>query len=190
MKIDRQTKLILLQLIRPVIAVVLAAIAVHFISAQIVATSKQINEKRTLYATLERRTETVGSIEKDFELVGENAIEIMEHAFPPSNNILEFIVATEVLASKSLVAQLMTFGTPVQFIKNGVETSAVSVSSIDIGININGNASNVIKYFTGLEKLQYLTSVTNLQITSGAPAGWESAGNVVAKGKLYAKSAE
>lgn len=190
MKINEQLRSILFQLIRPAIAVALAAVAINFISAQIVATSKQINEKRTLYATLDKRAETVAKIEKDFESVGENAIETMDRTFLPADNILEFIEAMEGLASRNSVSQSLIFGTPTQFTKKGEGTSAASISTIDLNLNLGGNASNMVKYFTDLEKLPYLTSMTNLQITSNAAAGWESAGNIVAKGNFYTKSPE
>src|SRR3989344_771262 len=188
MKINKQLALILLQLIRPALAVTLALIAVNFISGQMVITSKLIQEKRTAYATLERRIEAVEIIKKEFARVPQNTLERMQAVFPPSDNIIGFIVAIESLASRSFVGQNPSFGTPTQFAKKGEGTSAADISSIAFNLSLTGNAANIVKYLAGLEKMPFLTSISDIQITSGGVNGWESSASEIGRGMFYAKT--
>src|SRR5690349_18709550 len=126
MKIDRQIRSILIELIRPTIAVIFAVFAVALTSSGINSTVQDIKQKRTIYATLERRVETVGQLQKDLDSVGAtDAISKMQDAFPPSDNIIGFVTATESLASKTSVNQTLNFGTPAPAFTKGDDGTAV-----------------------------------------------------------------
>lgn len=182
-------KLILIASIRPALIVIIAIAVVAFISGRIVAITDMMIERRTAYAVLERRAETINKIREDFDSVGLDAIDKMEATFPPSDNIIEFILAMEALAESAGVQQTLTFATPTPFMVKGEGENAADISSINFSASLNGGADTLLEYLEGIENFPYLTRVLELQITS-AGGDWESGASVSVRGVFYTKTIE
>src|SRR3989344_740787 len=140
----KQTIQILVLLARPAAAITVAVIAILFISQQINGITESAKERRTLYAILQRRTETVDKIKADINLAGDTNIKKLEDAFPLSDNIIDFIVSLDNIAAKNTVKQTMNFGTPTPFFKKGDGATAISIASITYGTNVTSGISALI----------------------------------------------
>lgn len=180
-----KTKRILFALIQPSIAMILAFTVVNIISMQMTATVESIQEKRTAYAILERRAETIEAIKDDFATISPNAIAEMESVFPPTDNIIGFIVWVEGLAPENNKPTL-NFGSPRPFISS----EALDVSAINYNMSFSGNASTLLGYIETFETAPYLTATRSVTINASGANGWETNATMNIQGDFYAKTIE
>lgn len=181
-----QLRNILFELIRPAVFIVLTIVAISFIAGRINRISEMVKERRTLYAVLQQRTETVDKIRADFANISNASISRMENAFPAADNINDFIVAMESLATASGVKQILNVGTPAAFKRYGEGKNMLAVSSITFSATMTGTVSQLLRYFRDFEALPYLASISQLTVTSPV-SGWEGVNSVSVSGILYTK---
>lgn len=155
-------------------AIAVAAFVIIFTGKQIGKISDSLAEQRTATFILEKRSETISRLAKDFETVG-NADEKIKNAFPPVDNILDFVAALENLSVQNSIQGTYSFGTPSE-----------AEGFIDYGLNINANIFSLINYLKSFENLPYFTGISG--ITLGAQSnGWEGNSSVSLRAKIYTR---
>ena len=158
-------------------------ISIFFFSKEMTRISDTVALNHKLEKELKQRTELLGILEKETQVVGTNDQKI-ENAFIPSDNILAFINALDALALKENIKQAYHFGTPT--------ASSVSapfpIATISYGNSITSNISGIINYLKEFEKLPYFTKIDNIAITSQDKAGWSAQSTTSMQAILYTKS--
>ena len=152
-------------------AAVVAAIIVVFSGQQIVKISNSLAEQRATAFILEKRSETITQLKEDFKLVGD-ADKKIENAFPPADNVLEFVAALETLANQNGVSQGLSFSAPVE-------------GSVDYTIAIGGHIFILINYLKNFEKIPYFSAISSVSLN--APGGWEGNSTISLKAKVYTR---
>lgn len=147
-------------------AVLFASGAISFFAWQIDHISASLSEKKKLSFILEKRTETIALLKKNFAQM-ENPEERILSAFVPSDNILPFVSTLESIASESGLVQQLRFGNPTSF-SEGI----IPISKIDFSANASGNINTLINYVTRIEALDYFVGITSISVTAPAE-GWE-----------------
>ncbi|MBI4812412.1 hypothetical protein HY798_03170 [Candidatus Falkowbacteria bacterium] len=160
------------QLLRAGAVIFVAFLAIIFFSRQISKISRSIAEQRSLSSVLEKRNDTLAQLRKDFEVIDGFDAKI-ENAIPPVDNILDFVSSLEDLAETNSIDQTLSFESPVS-------------SSINYGINLNGNIISLIKYLKSFEKLPYFTAISSINLS--APYGdWNGNSSVSLRAKVHTK---
>ena len=156
------------------VAIAVAASIVIFTGEQISKISNSLIEQRTAAFILEKRSETISRLAKDFVTVG-NTDEKIKNAFPPVDNILGFVATLENLFVQNSIQGTYSFGTPSE-----------AGDYIDYGLNINANIFSLINYLKSFENLPYFTRI--LSIGLGAQGnGWEGNSLVSLRAKIYTR---
>ena len=139
----------------------MAILLIIFFSQQIVKISNSLFEQRATAFILERRNDAIGQLREDFKAIGESDNKI-KNAFPPADNILDFISAMETLANSHSIPQSLRFG-------------ALAGDYIDYNIQLNANISIFINYLKSFEKLSYFTSISGISLSSSGDLMGDSA---------------
>lgn len=164
-------------------AILIAITASYFLAREIIKISDAVIQNRRLATTLEKRTEIFSTLARNTHIIGTNDM-LIDNAFIPSDNILEFISALESLALKNGVTQSFRFENP---IPAAISTS-FPLSTIGYSNNLSINVSNLTNYLKDFEGLPYFTKINSLTITSGDATGWRGASNVLIGATLYTKT--
>lgn len=155
------------------IAIIISLIVTGLLSRQIAHLSSDTQKNRLLASALEKRTDLFTAIKRDSDLIGANDI-LIEQAFIPSDNILEFVAALESLALKNGTAQAFHFDVPT--------TSAISapfpLATVAYANSLSGNLSSFSNYLKDFERLHYFTKIESLNISSQEKSGWRGAGTM------------
>lgn len=164
---------------------VCSIIAVFFLSQQIDKVSKAAVQNRQLADKLSKRTELFSVLAHDVAILGTNDA-ILERAFPPADNILEFILVLENTAFKNGVTQSFHFGNPV----GAPDAAPFPLSTIDYQNTLTQNITSFSKYLKDFESLPYFTRIDGISFTSqDATLGWNGTGTASYRAVLYTKTA-
>lgn len=164
-------------------AVGIASIAVFFLAREIEEISGVIAQSRRVAAELESRTELFASLKRDDEFIGTNDT-LIEHAFVPSDNILEFVSALESLTLKNSTAQNFRFDSPA---KEQSLASSFPLASISYTNTLAANSYTLSNYLKDFERLPYFTKIDSLSVSSQDPAGLRGASSASFHATLYAR---
>lgn len=166
-------------------AVGITIIVLLFFTKKIELITSTVIKNRNLVSMLEKRTELFSTLKRDTLLVGTNDKQI-ESAFPPADNILEFISVLDSLALKNGVTQSFHFDnpTPASDITAPFPLSIIGYSNSISG----GNVSFLSNYLKGFEGLPYFTKINSLNITSSDETGWHGASTASFRAVLYTKA--
>lgn len=148
-------------------AITVSLIITWFLSQQIIRISDDALKNRQLSATLEKRTETFALIKRDTDFIGTNDI-LIERAFIPSDNILDFITTLENLALKNGLAGSFHFDTPIP----STVSAPFPLASVSYSNTLSGSVANFSTYLKDFEQLPYFTKIENLSISSLDISGW------------------
>lgn len=154
-------------------SVIVSLVVVGFLSQQITKLSDDVLKNRKLASALEKRTEIFASVKRDTELVGTNDT-LIERAFIPSSNILEFVAALESLALKNGVTQAFHFDTPTP----SPISAPFPLAVVTYSNSINGNLQAFSNYLKDFERLPYFTKIDGIRISASEAAGWRNTGTM------------
>ncbi|MBI5147849.1 MAG: hypothetical protein HZA37_01720 [Parcubacteria group bacterium] len=168
--------IILRNFLKALFAAAAAFAVAFFLGEQIVKSGNSVVEQQTLLFILEKRTDVLSQMRRDFEIIG-NADETINQAVPSAENILNFVAALESLGVRSGVSQSFRFGTP----------TPIPGDFQEIGYDLSVAASlpAMIAYFENFEKLPYFTDIAGFSVSS--VGGVESAGTAQIKSKVYVR---
>jgi len=156
-----------------ILAIITAASSVWILSQQITRLSEDVQKNRSLASMLEKRMELFASVKRDTELVGTNDV-LIERAFVPLNNILDFVAMLEGLALKNGVTQAFHFENPVP----STIPIPFPLAMVPYSNSLNGNLASFSNYLKDFERLHYFTKIENLSISTQSKTGWRDAGTM------------
>lgn len=156
-----------------ILAVVVAMTVAGLLSQQITRLSDDVQKNRRLASALEKRTELFGVLKRDTELVGTNDM-LIERAFIPSDNILDFVTTLEGLALKNGVTQSFTFSNPAP----STVSAPFPLAMVAYSNSLNGDLASFSSYLKDFERLHYFTKIENLSISAQSKTGWRDMGTM------------
>lgn len=168
-----------------ILVAIASLIATGILSQQITRLSDDVLKNRRLASALEKRTELFASIKRDSDLVGTNDL-LIEQAFVPSNNILEFISTLESLALKNGVTQSFNFGNPVP----STISAPFPLAMVTYSNSLNGDLKAFSNYLKDFERLHYFTKIESLSITAEDKTGWRGAGTMTFQASIQTNATQ
>jgi Tfp pilus assembly protein PilO len=154
-----------------ILAIGAAVLAAVFLSQQITRLSDDVLKNRKLASALEKRTELFAAVKRDTELVGTNDV-LIEQAFIPSSNILDFVATLESLALKNGITQAFHFDTPTP----SPISAPFPLAMVVYSNSLNGNLKGFSNYLKDFERLPYFTKIESLSISSSGKTNWRDTG--------------
>ncbi len=167
------------------VAASLASLSVWFLSREIERVADGVVQNNRIASTLEKRTDLFMVLQRDAEIVGTNDI-LIDRAFIPSDNILEFVSVFDSLAIKNSVSQNFNFDIPT----SSTVASPFPLSTVTYGNTISINLLTLSSYLKDFERLPYFTKIESLSMSSQDPAGLRSSGTASFRAVFYAKTSE
>lgn len=166
--------------------VVLVALgAITFLSHKITETADAVVKNQTLAKTLAERTALFTTLKRDSEIVGTGDAAI-EHAFIPSDNILDFIAGLETLALKNNTTQAFRFETPVV---TSID-APLPLATISFSNSLATNALTFSNYLKEFERLPYFAKIESFTISAQDKTGWRGASTATYRATLYTRSSQ
>lgn len=156
---------------------------VIFLAQSIERISTTAVKNRQMARLLEQRTELFTTIKNEVEFIGENGTRI-ENAFVPADNILPFVAALEGLSITNATPQSFRFGTPV----SSTLSATFPLATISFSNTISANLLTLESYLKQFEKLPYIATIDNMNISSGDIAGWRGAITASFNATLYSRA--
>lgn len=166
-------------------AIGIAILSVWFISREIASVSDTVVKNRQLAEKLGHRTMLFSVLARDADIVGANDA-VIERAFQPAENLPEFIVVLDNLASKNNTTHSFRLAS----FASAPQTAPFPLSSIEYQDSVSLNIYSFIKYLKDFESLPYFTKINNLSFTSQGSTGWRGAGSASFSATLYAKTSQ
>ncbi len=162
-----------------------ASLTVWFLSREIERVTNEIIQNNLLANKLLKRTELFSALKRDADIVGTNDI-LIDRAFIPSDNILEFVYVFENLAIKNSVTQNFSFDnpTPTTF------DSPFPLSTVTYRNTLSTNIFTLSSYLKAFEGLPYFTKIESLNMSSQDVAGLSRSGTASFHAIFYAKTSE
>jgi Tfp pilus assembly protein PilO len=177
--------LILRHLLIALLVICACSIAILFLSRTIEKISSSVVQNRKLASALAERTALLSQLKHDAEIVGSNT-DTITHAFPPSDNVIEFISALESIALKNGVSQTFRFSSPIP----ANLASPVPLSTVNYQNTLTVNFPTFIQYIKDLENLPFFTTVDGITITSQSPQGLQGVTTAAINATLYTRSTQ
>ena len=165
--------------------VIITVVIVSTLAYQIKNISNDVIKSRALTMATEKRIELLTTLNRDTQLVGNNAT-VIDHAFISSDNILDFISNLEKIAIKNATTQGYHFDNPAPA---GI-TAPFPLSTVNYQNTLAFSSPSFISYLKDLEGLPYFTKITNFNITSQDKLGWLGASSISFNAVLYTKTAQ
>lgn len=163
--------------------VLCTSIIIMFLSNQITKISDSVVQNKKLANKLAERTNLLDKLKQDVDVVGNGDV-LINNAFVPTDNIIDFISALESLAIRNSVIQAPTFNSPTET----TISAPFPVNIINYHNSLSGTISTFIKYTKDFEKLSYFTKINGFNISSQSPLGIEGASTVSFDATLYTKT--
>ncbi len=167
------------------VAIFIASVAVWFLSREIERIVNEVVLNHRLASTLAKSTELFDILRRDASIVGTNDI-LIDSAFIPSDNILEFVSIFESLAAKNSISQNFNFDT----LTPAPIASPFPLSVVAYSNNLSTNISTLSKYLKDFESLPYFTKIESLSMSSQDVAGIRGTGTMSFRAVFYAKTSE
>lgn len=164
-------------------AVVVSLIATSILSQQITRLSNDTQKNRLLASTLEKRTELFTTIRRDSEIIGTDDT-LIEQAFIPSDNILDFVSALESISLKNGTLQAFHFDNPTP----GTVSAPFPLATITYSNSLSGNLAAFSNYLKDFERLHYFTKIESLSISAQDKSGWRGAGMMSYRASIQTKA--
>ncbi len=160
--------------------VLLCLICIILISEEIEKVADSVAKNRKLASSLEQRTTLLTQLTKDASLIGNNQT-IINHAFVPSDNIIEFISALESIALKNGITQTFRFSSPV----SAAIPAPFPLNTISYQNTLTTNLPTFIQYLKDLENLPFFTKVDNIAIRAESAEGLAGVTSSVFNATIY-----
>jgi acetolactate synthase small subunit len=178
-------EIIVRQTLIAIAAIILALGISIFASRAILKISNSLQEKTRLSKMLTMRVENIQQLKKSLALLGENDKKIIA-IYPPTDDILDFVSATESIAKQNSLKQTLRFGD----FMSAADTGIVSISRTDYTINLNGTITTLKAYLEQLEKIQFVAKIGSVNLLAAPPNGWNGDSTITINGSLYAQQTQ
>lgn len=168
-----------------VMVVVPTIIAIVFLSRQIDQISTRTANERQQEEKFERHTGLFSALARDLAIVGTND-RVIEQAFPPTDNILPFTFALEMISSKNNAHESFHFDTPIA----STEMTSFPLSIVGYQNSLSLNINSLSSYLKEFERLPYFTKIDGLSFVSSDASGWQTGGTANYRAVLYTKTSK
>ncbi|OGM93723.1 hypothetical protein A2524_01310 [Candidatus Wolfebacteria bacterium RIFOXYD12_FULL_48_21] len=165
------------------LAIAIAGTLISIIGARITKMEVTLNEKKAMTIALQKRSETTVALRNAFAVIGDSDRRIAD-AFPATENVLDFVTATETLGNQNSMQQTIRFDAPGQPI---VETESITIIPVKYTITANGTITTLANYARQFEELSYFVGIRSITISTGSQKGWEDSSTITIQGTLYTK---
>jgi Tfp pilus assembly protein PilO len=162
--------------IKAVVALTLSIITVSIIGGQIEKIGNSLITKRSLAFVLERHSDVMEKLKKDFAEVGRGE-EVVKSALPPVDNIAIFIDAVNNLQNITGLQQSATFGEPVL---------SQDMYIINFNLGLQAGMGQLVKFLQNFESLPYMAQIDSVTI-SGGGQGIQNSSTIYMPARFYAK---
>lgn len=162
---------------KSILAIGFAILVINFSTEKITTISTSLEQKRILTFSLERTTQTMYDLGKDFEEIGVRE-QMLYDALPSIENILSFVSALEKLGEMEGISQRTTFG-------NAAPQG--EFYQIPISITLNGDIDSFISYLEAFESLPFFSAITSLDIKAQSSGSWKNRSTITLQVIFYAK---
>lgn len=162
-----------------------AILIIIILSKEITKISDNVVKNQKLANMLTERTTLLEKLKQDVNIIGTNDM-LINNAFIPSNNIIEFISALDSISLKNSITQAFHFSSPVE----STISSPFPISTIDYNNSLSSNLPTFIRYTKDLEKLPYFTKINSLNITSQDATGIQGNSPISFQATLYTKTTQ
>ena len=160
-------------------------VAIIFLSKEMSRMSDSVVLNHKLEAELKKRTELLSVLEHDTQVVGKNDV-LIENAFVPSDNIINFVNALDGLAQSKSITETYHFSTP----SPDTISASFPISTIPYTNNLTANIQGLLTYLKGFNELPYFTKIDAITIASQDKSGWAGPSVVTLQATLYTKSTQ
>jgi len=160
-------------------------ISIIFLSKEMSRMSDSVALNHKLEAELKNRTELLNVLGHDTQIVGTNDT-LIENAFVPSDNIINFVNTLDNLAQTQSIPQTYHFGTP----SPATISASFPISSIEYTNNLTTNVQSLLAYLKKFNELPYFTKINGITIASQDKSGWMGPSTITLQATLYTKSTQ
>lgn len=167
------------------VAISITVIAIIFLSNETERVSDSVALNHRLETELTKRTALFEVLKHDSQIVGTNDTKI-EAAFPPSDNILDFISILDSLAIKSSLTQVYNFTTPV----SSSISAPFPIATISYTNSFGANVLAFSNYLRDFDKLPYFTKIDGFTISAQGKPGWLEVSTITYRATLYTKNTQ
>jgi hypothetical protein len=166
-------------------AIVLAVALSLFASRAILKISDSLQQKERLSKILAMRVENIQQLKNSLALLGDNDKKIMA-IYPSTDNILDFVSATESIAKQTSLKQNLRFSgfAPLDAV------GGLAISKTDYGLNLNGTITTLKAYLKQMEKISFVSKIGSVNLLAAPPNGWNGDSTITINGSLYAQQAQ
>ena len=171
------------QLLKVIIAIFITIGIVAIVSKHIATIGSTLNEKKALTIALQQRNETTTTIRNTFATIQDSDKRII-NAFPATDNVLDFVAATEALGTQNSMQQSLRFADPRPPF---AEIKALTVIPIGYTITTSGTITTLSRYLQQFEVLPYFAGIQSITIATASAKGWEDSSSITLQGTLYTK---
>ena len=144
-----------------------------------------IIKERALSQKLQAQNDVASKLLSDYNAVSASQSQV-QRAFPPENNILEFVGAIDSIAAKRTIPHSIHFESPAKTDKT-LETPSQPLTQVAFTLSLQSNIYIFDEFLKDLEHLPYFVSISNITITSQKSAGWVDTSNITIQGTLYTR---
>jgi hypothetical protein len=129
--------------------------------------------------------ENIQQLKNSLALLGENDKKIIA-IYPPTDNILNFVSATESIAKQTSLKQALRFGdfAPI------ADSNVIIINKIDYNINLNGTITTLKAYLEQMEKISFVAKIGSVNLLAAPPNGWNGDSTITINGSLYAQQVQ
>lgn len=167
------------------LAVIIAFFLCAWLGGGINNNVNAIIKERALAQRLQVENDVASKLVADYNTVAASQSEI-QRAFPPENNILEFVAAIDSIAAKHSLPHSIHFDSPIKTGKT-LESPSQPLTQVTFNLSLQSNIYIFDEFLKDLEHLPYFVNITSISITSQTPKGWMDTSNITIQGILYTR---
>ena len=178
-----------MRLAREIGTIILAVIIAFFLCAWLEGgihdNVSAIIQERALSQRLQTENDVASKLVADYNTVQASQSQVQQ-AFPPEDNILEFVGAVDSIAAKYTIPHSIHFDTPAKTDKT-LESPSQPLTQVAFSLTLQSNIFIFDEFLKDLERLPYFVSISNISISSQTPKGWADTSNISIQGILYTR---
>lgn len=167
------------------VAIILAITLSMLTGKAILKISDSLQQKEKLSKILAIRIENIQQLKNSLALLGDNDKKIID-IYPSTDNVLDFVSATESIAKQTSLKQNLKFGDFVQLDSLG----NTFIYKTDYTLSLNGTITTLKAYLEQMEKIPFVTKIGAINLLASPPNGWNGDSTISVNGSLYAQQAQ
>jgi Tfp pilus assembly protein PilO len=163
-----------------IMAIVAAGAIAFTFKSKIEMSAKNIHEKRSLIAVLEKRDENFLALKFDADILRKN-LPILRKALPEEDNIDIIVSSLESLAAQTNNTVNLEFAP--------LDNSQIigTAKGVSFSASLLGNIGTFTQYLKGLKKLPYFIEISNIAVSGDSGINSNNNSRLVLSAKVYIK---